>query len=47
MLIAQVTPAVLLLVTVAQGAMSNIEEPRQVVVRTGRRVAGAVERAQP
>ena len=34
MLIAQVTPAVLLVVTVAQGAMSNIEEPRQVVVRT-------------
>ena len=33
-LIAQVTPAVLLVVTVAQGAMSNIEEPRQVVVRT-------------
>ena len=34
MLIAQVTPAVLLFVTVAQGTMSNIEEPRQVVVRT-------------
>ena len=33
-LIAQVTPAVLLLVTVAQGAMSNIEEPRTAVVRT-------------
>jgi hypothetical protein len=33
MLIAQVTPAVLLLVTVAQGAMSNIEEPRTAVVR--------------
>ena len=33
MLIAQVTPAVLLLVTVAQGTMSNIEEPRTVVVR--------------
>lgn len=34
MLIAQVTPAMLLLVTVAQGTMSNIEEPRTVVVRT-------------
>lgn len=34
MLIAQVTPAVLLFVTVAQGTMSNIEEPRQMVVRT-------------
>ena len=33
-LFAQVTPAVLLLVTVAQGTMSNIEEFRQVVVRT-------------
>jgi hypothetical protein len=33
-LIAQVTPAVLLIVTVAQGATSNVEEPRQVVVRT-------------
>jgi hypothetical protein len=33
-LIAQVTPAVLLFVTVAQGTMSNIEEPRTVVVRT-------------
>jgi hypothetical protein len=33
-LIAQVTPAVLLLITVAQGAMSNIEEPRTAVVRT-------------
>jgi hypothetical protein len=32
--LAQVTPAVLLLMTVARGAMSNIEEPRQVVVRT-------------
>ena len=34
MLIAQVAPAVLLFVSVAQGAMSNIEEPRTVVVRT-------------
>ena len=34
MLSAQVAPAVLLLVTVAQGTMSNIEEPRTVVVRT-------------
>ena len=34
MLIAQVTPAMLLFVTLAQGTMSNIEEPRQVVVRT-------------
>lgn len=35
MFIVQVlTPAVLLFGTVAQGAMSNIEEPRQVVVRT-------------
>ena len=34
MLIAQVTPAVLLLATVAQGTLSGIEEPRQVVVRT-------------
>jgi hypothetical protein len=34
MLIAQMTPAVLLFVTVAQGAMSNVEESRQVVVRT-------------
>jgi hypothetical protein len=34
MLFAQVTPAVLLFATVAQGAMSNIEEPRNVVVRT-------------
>jgi hypothetical protein len=33
-LVAQVTPAVLLSVTVAQGTMSNIEEPRTVVVRT-------------
>jgi PrcB C-terminal len=29
-----VTPAVLLFATVAQGAMSGIEEPRQVVVRS-------------
>ena len=34
MLIAQVAPAVLLVVTVAQGPTSNIEEPRQVVART-------------
>lgn len=34
MLIAQVAPAVLLFVTVAAGQMSNIEEPREVVVRT-------------
>jgi hypothetical protein len=34
MLIAQLTPAVLLLATIAQGTMSNIEEPRHVVVRT-------------
>jgi hypothetical protein len=33
-LIAQVAPAVLLFATVAQGPMSNIEEPRTVVVRT-------------
>ncbi len=34
MLIAQLAPAMLLLATVAQGAMSGIEEPRQAVVRT-------------
>jgi hypothetical protein len=34
LLIAQVAPAVLLFTTVAQGPMSNIEEPRTVVVRT-------------
>ena len=34
MLIAQVVPGVMLLATLAQGTMSNIEEPRQVVVRT-------------
>ena len=34
MLIAQVLPAVLLFATLAQGTMSNIDEPRQVVVRT-------------
>lgn len=33
-LIAQVTSAVLLFVSVAQGTMSGIEEPRTVVVRT-------------
>lgn len=34
MLIAQLAPAMLLLATVAQGAMSGVEEPRQVVVRS-------------
>jgi PrcB C-terminal len=34
MLIAQVTPALLVFATLAQGAMSTIEEPRQAVVRT-------------
>ena len=35
MVIAQVVaPVVLALATVAQGGMSNVEEPRQVVVRT-------------
>jgi hypothetical protein len=33
-LVAQVAPAVLLVTSVAQGPMSNIEEPRTVVVRT-------------